>query len=815
MLTHYSDSSNVATHPCSYCSKTRKRCTLEWATKLQRQNYIQSVNGAASKAKRKRASVTELEGLTQEPQEIFSFELPNAPWVDVGFPVWQGSEAFVSDHNSFTGPFNNIPPMLILPNEDVGNLELGLETRVPETGFNAAPSTLSESSTQQYLSRSDVTGTGWFEAGEALEDLSYYNGDQPLQTPNTMDAIISDNNPTSLFSELQKSDSVQSERTQLIPSSLSPFSIDESITNRFNNHFISSGLLKIYHDVLENNLTCWLTESTCPYKSGSAAVSLAPPPKTEWGSTWSNRIYGRTLELDRAAVASGIVQISRSDARAASKALDLAIVAFAAQWAQGSDRQSELYNSGANSSGLGSGQMNKGFDRIVQRELWEQARNALRQVSDVESFKVAAAELIFGLTQKPLDSESELPSSSAADLFTCQNIGNKGLKSRILARLSALISLEGPPIYMERAARKLQALKARIDTSCHKCGSDMYVCGSKGQDRQLFLSDKGRATVDLLYWLAVMFDTLSSSMHDRPVVVSDQESRQQPLPDNRPVGDLQSNNDTALARWDIGNLIGDSLDEPNHTPTWPCSYEEAANAIIKSAPVKVLLFRHISYLQGMIRNGVGGKPIEDLIETTTSIYHYWELTYGSFFRSLVNRIESVPFRIQSWFSCIAAHWHLAALMLTDLIEFIDFNDLGTLFGKQCRTVMDIVATIRDKTTTDLADLATISTPREESSAQPTDQHREDFHHAVNGCVILTEPWTLILIKAFGAASACLLGSAERFINDRYEVLLRLNMAENCIKALWYLGKKSDLSRKCAEVLSVALNKLHVVLGVGR
>jgi hypothetical protein len=217
----------------------------------------------------------------------------------------------------------------------------------------------------------------------------------------------------------------------------------------------------------------------------------------------------------------------------------------------------------------------------------------------------------------------------------------------------------------------------------------------------------------------------------------------------------------------------------------------------------------------MIRNGVRGKSVEELIDTTTSIYRYWEMTYGSFFRTLVDNIDVIPFRIQSWFSCISAHWHLAALMLSDLIDFIDENELGIPFGTQCRSVMRTAAIIRDKTVKDLSDLATVSTPQDDAGQSKTNSSHEDFHHAVNGCVILTEPWTLILIRAFGAASAILLGSAEASIDDKDSLITQLAMAENCIKALWHLGKKSDLSRKSAEMLSVALNKLHVVLGAAR
>lgn len=596
--------------------------------------------------------------------------------------------------------------------------------------------------------------------------------------------------------------------------SVSPFALAETMASRSNNQFISSGLLKIYHDVLENNLTCWLTEATCPYKSidEAKAGEITLVSKQEWGPEWSNRIYGRTIELDRVALANRMISVSHNEDQAASRAFNLAIMAFAAQWAQGSKRQRETYESHRDSSFDPTGTAE--FDRKMQRQLWEEAKAALQEVSDVESFKVAAAEIIFALTQKPLTAEPE-----HTGLFS--NIDGDDLKSRIMAKLAALISAEGPPVYMERAARKMHALKARFDSSCQKCGSTTHRSGKKSTCKGTLITSENRATIDLLYWLAVMFDTISSSMNDRPVVVSDEESRHAPYFGHLPKHEQQFETEPGAVpgRWSVELFIQDSVREPKRIPVWPCSYEEAADAVIKSAPIKVLLFRQISYLQGVIRKGLQGKLVEDQVTTAISVFHYWELTYGAFFRALVNNIASVPFRIQSWFATIAAHWHLAALMLGDLLDYIDDNELGTESWMQRRKDEGVAESIRNKTIKDLADIAKISTPRAEEPDKTTASHQERLHHAVNGCVILTEPWTVILIRAFSMASAILLGEAEKLIkasNGNLEaagedLVDKLSMTEECIKALWHLGKKSDLSRRSAEILSVALNKLHVCI----
>lgn len=78
-------------------------------------------------------------------------------------------------------------------------------------------------------------------------------------------------------------------------------------------------------------------------------------------------------------------------------------------------------------------------------------------------------------------------------------------------------------------------------------------------------------------------------------------------------------------------------------------------------------------------------------------------------------------------------------------------------------------------------------------------------------MILTEPWTVILERAFSKAAIHWMGEANdlRMFEAKGEVRERLAQAEECIRALWILGKKSDSARRCAEVLAGAKRKIVV------
>lgn len=584
-----------------------------------------------------------------------------------------------------------------------------------------------------------------------------------------------------------------------------------------NNHLTSANLLQIYHDVLEHNLSCWLTEMTCPYQPGSSRNTNTTHVVPEWGSSWSNRIYQRTIKLDRVAQSCKLLQLTHSEDKAAAKALHLAVMAFATQWAQGSHRHREKYpTTGSLEPGedeIVDGMANE-FDRSLQQHFWDQAQRALQQVADLESYRVACAELIFGLTQKPWNPENQSPGQN----MEAQGL-NKFATESVLSQVRDIIHKEGPPIYMERAARKMHALKYRCDALEKGLGGGSRDKGAHGIAA---MSSEDRATIGLLYWLAIMFDTISSSMNERPVVVLDEdcEHEAQKETQHQKAANMDKSKSLARTRWDLDLFVQGSLEETTHQQThWPCSYEAAAEDVIKSAPVKVLLFRHLSYLQNAVRKNAHEEQIEEIIRSTTSLYQYWNKTHGAFFGELVQNYSSVPQRIQGWFVCISAHWHLAALMLADLLEFVDENALGSMEDAACsRITSQMARRIRKHSAKELSDLARVATPPTRDANLGVPQ-MPDFHHAVNEGTLLIELWTMILIRAFTKACMIFLGEADESLryaetettlghNNNHDFERNMGQAEDCMKGLWLLGKKSDMARKIAETLSLALGNLR-------
>ncbi|EKJ70452.1 hypothetical protein FPSE_09446 [Fusarium pseudograminearum CS3096] len=588
--------------------------------------------------------------------------------------------------------------------------------------------------------------------------------------------------------------------------SLSPFSVDQTMMTNSNNQFISTNLLQIYHDVLEHNLSCWLTEVTCPYRAPGYITGGNYAP-TEWGSSWSNRIYRRTINLDHAISTSKLTRLTNSENQASAKALQLAIMAFATQWAQGSRRQRQSFPVDDETPEDILDDITEEFDRNIQRNIWEQAKRALQDVADIESYRVATAELIFGLTQKPWthDDESDRTTRNHNPLSTPRSeVDMKSLN----AELGDIISRDGLPVFMERAARKMHALKFRFDSG--RRGVTGPLTSPKNSDALSMMNPEDRGTVGLLYWLAVMLDTVSSSMSERPVVVADADSQHDDADD-----DLDA---TTNGRWNVPLFIQDSLEQPHmyHAVHWPCSYESAAEAVTKSAPVKVLLFRHISYLQNILRRGGRGKKVEETITNTTSLYRYWNMTHGAFFKELLRDYESVPGRLQSWFVCISAHWNLGALMLADLIEYVDENEIGEADVSHARLSSKMVTRMRESSAKELSELARVSTPSQNLTSLATPQ-MSHFHHAVNEATILTEPWTILLIRAFVKATMVFLQEAKDHLeygptastNPSSDFQESMHRAQDCIKGLWILGKKSDMARKSADTLAAAMRKLRL------
>jgi hypothetical protein len=228
----------------------------------------------------------------------------------------------------------------------------------------------------------------------------------------------------------------------------------------------------------------------------------------------------------------------------------------------------------------------------------------------------------------------------------------------------------------------------------------------------------------------------------------------------------------------------------------------AARSIARSAPIKILIFRHVSYLQNILRRKEFGRSIEDAIWEATLVYRYWNTIYAPLYRDLVQNYASVYTRLRAWFVCIYIPWHLASLMLADIIEHVDENKLGVDENSETRARMNMVSRIRTSSTDELAELARVIAPGDGAEQLP------EYHHAVNEGPLLTEPWTILLVRAFTKAALYHLDKAKDAKAQPWGGSGHPGMGahdsvrktEYCAKALASLGQKSAMSRHISRIL---------------
>ncbi|KAK5019533.1 hypothetical protein LTR16_000435 [Cryomyces antarcticus] len=623
-----------------------------------------------------------------------------------------------------------------------------------------------------------------------------------------------------------------------------------------NRSLLTESLVRIYRDSMENALSCWLTERTCPYGvskppllqgSGSGLSTPISIVNDEWGPQWTNRICTRVCRLD-SAKAIRDRPLTRSEDKAASRALHAAIMSFATQWAQSNGRSATEFSSFmAAEDGFGhmpatssssddrreSSQNNLSdhtspspldFERSMQETFWHQARQALQETAEIESFRVIFAHIIFSLTQRPLSERLPLQNSFANG--SSPTTSKNGATVPGLTELDLIIESEGPPLFLETAMRQLFSYRCKLERidrqravqMAEREGSDGAGSGPSQADP---LSVGDRKTFNLLFWLGVMFDTLSSAMHRRPLVVSDEDSDILPEPPQDlfpPASDEPPmsyppifTKDGESTLWGQFFLQERRFRHSQHVARWPCALEDAASTLCDAAPVKVLLFRKVTHLQTLLSRRARHEKLEEAIQDALQVYQYWNDTYGHFILDCVANHDDLPPRIQSWYVVLAGHWHLAGLLLADMVEAVDKTQMGREAHRLFRQSSRLVWKLRRQNAYAVADLGRCSSPRFDSSFPKG----PEFHFAVNKGALLTEPWTVVLIRSFGKAGYILLDSipsdgqrGQNKVEEDVESSEAEIQCGFCVRALWYLGRKSDMAFLVATALSNALkNKI--------
>jgi hypothetical protein len=116
----------------------------------------------------------------------------------------------------------------------------------------------------------------------------------------------------------------------------------------------------------------------------------------------------------------------------------------------------------------------------------------------------------------------------------------------------------------------------------------------------------------------------------------------------------------------------------------------------------------------------------------------------------VTNHELLPPRIQSWYVILDGHWHLAAMLLADVLEGIDKGKLGSDAAREARQAADLVASLRMDNAFAVGGLA-----RASIQGQEPIMHRH-YHDSLNEVAFLVEPWTAVLVHSFAKAGYILL-----------------------------------------------------------
>ncbi|KAI3529106.1 C6 zinc finger domain-containing protein [Colletotrichum filicis] len=835
--------------PCSNCSKTRKSCTFNWARSQQAQLRVRrqsaektaaaAAAGSASASaapSRKRVKSTHCKKVNNDSSNSNKASVSPASQGPSGLSEAQLAElqSLIPDH---VASFTHETPSSHAFGGAAAAAAVANDFGFPQNLFTLSPADehLTFDPSADDAASLLFPGPSSLSAPSCLSDELPGFDDADLVSMHGASTISL--SPDSTCSTMgidpntRKRAWQQAHAMNYAPpggAGISEYSATQAMIARTNQTLMTDNLMKLYHDVMEGALSCWLVEQNCPYiltptqlERSSLGDARGHDP-TQIHLNLPNRIYRRVFKLDKSLASLGLKPLSVSEDRKATKALHLAIMAFTAQWAQGSQRSQARYqkpNGFGDSSVPGTEQE---FDTALQISFWNQAQRCLDDCAGVDSFKVAMAELLFGLTQKNQESAEGIGWEFSEGMVGQSQLGydytngdgndweTPGTKEKVQTALDE----EGYSLYVERGARRLHVLKRRSEnferrkkvkargTANARTESGWAVGG--GEDAH----GEEKATMKMLFWLAIMFDTLSSAISDRPPVVSDEDSRETATAKKQDSPPCKDEDDDTIPvaisspeSWNDQFII--KRNQKLAPLRWPCPTDTFERELRDAAPVKVLLFRKITRIQALSSRGSASpKSIEDAIQDGLAVYRHWNMMYGPLFRDCIEHHDAIPSKIQSWYICLLGHWLLAAMMMADCIALVDEQGLGSATRAAERVASGLVGDLRRASVREVSDLARAATPQHDVGGLGV---LLDFHPAVKEGALLTEPWTMVLIRSFAMAGTLLLEEADGGLGVGDEVVVEaLDRCEDCVKALWYLGRKSTLSRQVAGILGGGL-----------
>ena len=344
---------------------------------------------------------------------------------------------------------------------------------------------------------------------------------------------------------------------------------EHRLADRSNKITISNDLMKIYCDSMGNALECWMNRETCPYRiekdveprSHAVNEQTRSPPV-------SKTLYYRVYRLDAAFSRQKPRPLTRAEESGSSKAMKLAITAFACQWSHSSQSSStnlhettwaltdEYHAVESQPTSAFEASSAQEFERLLRLSVWHESQRCIGRWRYCGSFRVILASIVLFCSQQPLDEDefndfceshpepftsqdlvagksvhsswscfvdqlgSSAPSSNpAAQILTNKSIPDLTLFSSSFYGPEGLEQLEIGLHHLLTWRRSiisshLHKQKGTLDTAATEA-----PCNGDALPGSHYLSD-----FNLLSWLGVMCDTKSSVLNQRCLIVPDTET---------------------------------------------------------------------------------------------------------------------------------------------------------------------------------------------------------------------------------------------------------------------------------------------------
>ncbi|KAL6249313.1 hypothetical protein RBB50_003166 [Rhinocladiella similis] len=617
---------------------------------------------------------------------------------------------------------------------------------------------------------------------------------------------------------------------------------------------VSDGLMKIYQQSLENALSCWITAENCPFNVQLRRVNRSRTRSiVVYSPAASGSLYSRVFELDAGFASLRTRPLTRAEHSGSSRALKLAIVAFASQWSYSShlspsdarwtnrlslgDKYASERQPRPNDATLDS----YDFERVLRQSVWNEARRCINRWKCCGSFRVIFAIIMFTLTQRPPDEdeldepndETSLPPSShtpsPGECLPRQKRHLTGQAHSPVISNSVLTSssdnpqtspfpedVQGDPRYLRTAIHHLLNWKGRLlaYSQDHRIAADDST--STNHSRTSLLDAKTLYDFNLFFWLGIMCDTTASVLGRCSLIAPDSDTLvnvdlASPCVNRAgrafedlqtPFGMISSRTPPLMNIWGSYIIEVDESRASSLATEYNLSADLNTKTLQAAVPLKVLFWRKVGKMQEVLSKPTSPAEVESTIKEALHVYDYWIMKYDKFFKACVNAHSQLSFQVQSWHLVLGMGWNLGCLLLAKYVEFVDQNSMSEELGRSLRASSAFVNELRKSGAYSIANLARISCSSLQNS---TSLAGKDIHFAISQSAILAEPHPEKLIRALETSCQALLDwlrcwrSPTDFPNLEDREWLYANTSSNeisrhcvsCIEALKVLRRNSD------------------------